>query len=133
MEYISYRINSYYEKYYDEFLAENREIVDQAITAIQDGYGNNIFPYMKAQWSAYPNHMGHVESMGCYRCHNDSFVSNEGHSISRDCNLCHMIKAQGPAGAMEFAGADSSLVFNHPFEMTDWQEMACFDCHQALY
>ena len=88
---------------------------------------------MKAQWSAYPNYMGHVESMGCYRCHNDNFTSNDGHVISRDCTLCHSIKAQGPAGDMEYANADSSLLFKHPHDMDDWKEMSCYECHKELY
>jgi hypothetical protein len=88
---------------------------------------------MKAEWNKYPNHIGHVESMGCFRCHNNKFKSDDGHIISNDCNLCHIIKAQGPVNNMEFAHGDSSLVFNHPFEMNDWQEMACAECHQELY
>lgn len=133
MNYISARVNSYYERNYEEFLDTGRVVLDQAITSIQDGYRNNIFPFMKAQWSVYPNYLGHVESMGCFRCHNDTFKSDSGHVISMDCNICHSIKAQGPAGNMEYAQADSSLVFNHPYEMTDWQEMTCFECHQELY
>lgn len=133
MDYISERVNKYYSKNYEEFVETNQVLIDQAIVAIQDGYKENIFPYMKAQWGAYPNYLGHVESMGCYRCHNDTFESNDGHVISRNCNLCHSIKAQGPAGAMEYAQADSSLIFNHPYEMTDWQEMNCYECHRELY
>lgn len=133
MNYISARVNRFYENNYEDFLDTGRIVLNHAIAAIQDGYRNNIFPFMKAQWSVYPNYLGHVESMGCFRCHNDTFKSDNGHVISMDCNLCHIIKAQGPAGNMEYAYADSSLVFNHPYEMTDWQEMACFECHQELY
>lgn len=133
MNYISARINKYYNKYYEDFYHDNKPMLDQAILALQEGYRKNIFPYMKANWSAYPNYLGHKESMGCYRCHNDSFKSEDGHVITRDCNLCHSIKAQGPTGEMEYANNDSTLVFNHPFEMTDWQEMNCFECHSELY
>jgi nitrate/TMAO reductase-like tetraheme cytochrome c subunit len=133
MRYISTRINNYYSKNYEEFYNENTALIENAIVAIQEGYNNNIFPYMKANWSVYPNYLGHVESMGCYRCHNNSFKSNDGHIITKDCTLCHAIKAQGPKGDMEYAHADSSLVFNHPFDMNDWEEMSCFDCHSALY
>ncbi|MEJ2594400.1 MAG: NapC/NirT family cytochrome c [bacterium] len=133
MEYISFKINDYYTRYYEDLVNTNQEVLDRAIAAIQQGYTENVFPYMKAQWNAYPNYLGHVESNGCYRCHNDSFESADGHIISKDCTLCHSIKAQGPVGDMEFATGDSALVFNHPFEMTDWQEMSCYECHQALY
>ena len=133
MNYISAKVNSYYIDNYEDFLDTGRVVLDQAILAIQDGYNNNVFPHMKADWSVYPNYIGHVESMGCFRCHNDTFKSDDGHIISMDCEICHTIKAQGPKGNMEYANADSSLVFNHPYEMTDWQEMACFECHRELY
>jgi nitrate/TMAO reductase-like tetraheme cytochrome c subunit len=131
--YISSRIHKYYSKNYEDFYAENQAGIENAIVAIQDGYSKNIFPYMKAEWSAYPNYLGHVESMGCYRCHNNTFESNDGHVISKDCTLCHSIKAQGPAGDMEYAVGDSSLYFNHPYEMNDWEEMACYECHKELF
>ncbi len=133
MSYISARIHKYYSKNYEEFYADNMPLFEEAISAIQEGYNNNIFPYMRAKWKAYPNYMGHIESMGCYRCHNNSFKSDDGHVITKDCNLCHSLKAQGPAGNMEYAIADSTLYFNHPFEMTDWEEMSCFECHSELY
>jgi len=133
MNYISARIHKYYKKNYEGFYIENKPLFEEAISAIEEGYNNNIFPYMRARWQAYPNYLGHVESMGCYRCHNNTFESDAGHIISKDCNLCHSIKAQGPTGEMEYANADSTLYFNHPFEMTDWEEMTCFECHSELY
>jgi len=133
MNYISTKLYKYYNNNYKELMDTNKIALDKAIAAIQEGYNKNIFPYMKAKWSAYPNYMGHVESMGCYRCHNDNFVSDDGHVISKDCNLCHSIKAQGPKGSLEYANADSSLVFKHPHDMDDWKEMHCYDCHSELY
>lgn len=133
MNYISVKLTDYYNRNYEEFMDTNNVLLEKAIVAIQDGFKKNVFPFMKASWSAYPNFMGHVESMGCYRCHNDNFESNDGHVISRDCNLCHSIKAQGPRGEMEYAVADSTLEFNHPHDMDDWKEMSCYDCHSELY
>jgi len=133
MRYIPARIEKYYTRNYEEFYHANKPLFENAIQAIQEGYRNNIFPYMKAQWKAYPNYLGHIESNGCYRCHNNTFKSDDGHVISKDCSLCHSIKAQGPADAMDYANADSSLYFNHPFEMTDWEEMTCYECHQELF
>ncbi len=133
LNFISHRLKSNYNEYYPEFMDTASYLLDTAIVAIQKGYEKNIFPYMKASWKAYPNYMGHVESMGCYRCHNDNFVSDDGHVISRECTLCHSIKAQGPAGNLQYAHPDSALIFNHPHDMNDWQEMTCFDCHSELY
>jgi len=133
MNFISARVIRYYKRNYEEYFESNQEEINRSITAIQNGYSKNVFPFMKAQWSAYPNYLGHVESMGCYRCHNDSFKSTEGRVISKDCDLCHSIKAQGPQGSMEYANADSTLIFNHPHDMDDWKEMTCYECHIELY
>lgn len=127
------KVNNYYQNNYEEYFNDNQLIINKAIFAIQEGYNNNVFPFMKAQWNVYPNYLGHVESMGCYRCHNNSFTSNDGHMISQECTLCHIIKAQGSVGNMEYAIADSSLIFNHPHDMDDWKEMKCFECHYELY
>lgn len=132
-QYISSRIQGYYQENYEDFYEENKNLIESAITAIQSGYGNNVFPYMKAQWNEYPNYLGHVESMGCFRCHNNNFKSDDGHIISQECTLCHNIKAQGPAGDMEYAHGDSTLAFRHPYDMEDWKDMACYECHQALF
>ncbi len=131
--YIDYKINKFYTKYYKEFLNGNADVLKNAIASIGKGYENNFFPLMKADWTKYPNHIGHSESPGCFRCHNDTFKSEDGHTISKDCDLCHSIKAQGPKGGIEFSNSDSSLMFLHPMEMDDWKEMACYECHQELY
>lgn len=133
MNYIDIKINSFYKKNYEDFLMENQDKIDRAIIAVQEGYKQNFFPLMKANFSQYPNHIGHSESPGCFRCHNDSFTSEDGHVITDDCNLCHSIKAQGPTGDMQYAVNDSSLVFNHPMEMDDWLETPCYECHAELY
>lgn len=131
--YISSQISEHYQNNFEEYYAENKELVDRAIVAVQNGYAKNVFPKMKASWKSYPNYMGHVESMGCFRCHNNNFTSSDGHTISRECTLCHSIKAQGPANALVYAQADSALIFNHPFDMTDWQDTDCFECHKELF
>lgn len=89
---------------------------------------------MKATWDAYPNHIGHMEFNGCFRCHNGSHESEEGKVISRDCNLCHTILAQGSADTYETTSIDKSLDFKHPVDIDEaWKEMACSDCHRYLY
>ncbi len=130
---ISEEIHKYYSESYPNYYTDNLEQINQAVAAIQNGYANNVFPYMKASWKHYPNYLGHVESLGCFRCHNNQFKSEDGHVISQECTLCHSIKAQGPSGEMEYATGDSALVFRHPYDMDDWKEQTCFDCHQELF
>jgi hypothetical protein len=89
---------------------------------------------MNASWDAYPTHIGHSEFNGCFRCHNGNHESEDGRIISRDCNLCHSIIAQGDTASFERAYLDESLEFRHPVDIDGaWKEMACTDCHRYLY
>jgi hypothetical protein len=127
-------VNEFYASDYPEILETKPQLVSQAIEGILEGYSKNIFPEMKANWDAYPSHVGHMEFNGCFRCHNGNHESEDGQVISRDCNLCHTILAQGNEEHFETTAIDSSLEFRHPVDIDmAWKEMACADCHRYLY
>ena len=89
---------------------------------------------MKASWDAYPDHIGHKTYMGCFRCHDDKHVSDNGKVISRDCNLCHTIVFEGRSGQEVYAPLDSALIFIHPKKLKKgWESKMCSDCHRYLY
>jgi hypothetical protein len=60
-----------------------------AVAGVQGVWGRNVFPRMRVTWGTYPNHLGHVDTPGCFRCHDDDHRTPEGTSISQDCELCH--------------------------------------------
>ena len=127
-------VMDFYKSNYPEIVAEKPQLIDRAIEGLLTGYNKNIFPEMKASWDAYPEHIGHSEFNGCFRCHNGNHESEDGDLISRDCNLCHTILAQGDADNFETTTIDSSLTFKHPVDIDEaWKEMACADCHRYLY
>jgi hypothetical protein len=131
--YIHNTIMEYYESDYPEIFAEQKALVEQAIEGLQSAYSENIFPDMKVRWSAYPNHIGHLEFDGCFRCHNDTHVNESGKVIEKDCNLCHTIEAQGEADDIQFAEFGESLEFLHPADVgDDWKDALCTDCHTGL-
>ena len=93
-----------------------------------------MFPEMKARWDVYPNHLGHSNSNCCHRCHDNRHVSESGRVISRDCNLCHTILAQGFPDKMSESGVRDSLEFVHPVDIGGaWKEFHCAECHRYLY
>lgn len=127
-------VNEYYNATYPDVVTSRKADIDAAITEIQNGYASNIFPFMKASWKSYPNNLGHMESNGCYRCHNNRHSTTEGKVISKDCNLCHNIKAQTIGDSVFFAGPNQVLEFRHPVDIGDaWQTELCSTCHSALY
>jgi len=67
--------------------------VDRAIRGAQDAWASNVFPAMKVTWGTYPSNIGHVDSPGCFRCHDDSHKTKDGQRVlSQDCELCHTIQ-----------------------------------------
>ncbi len=128
------QVTEFYESSYPDILQDRKPDVENAIAEIQNSYASNIFPFMKASWKAYPNNIGHMESDGCYRCHNDRHSTESGKVISKDCTLCHNILAQGTQDNMEYSSSFEPLEFKHPVDIDDaWKTELCSMCHSALY
>jgi hypothetical protein len=131
--YIRKTISEHYKSDYPEIFEDQEALVEKAIVGLQSAYSENIFPDMKVRWSAYPNHIGHLEFDGCFRCHNDTHISDSGKTIEKDCNICHTIEAQGEIDNMQFAEFGESLEFLHPADVgDDWKDALCTDCHTGL-
>ena len=127
-------ITGYYSDNYPEMSDDLRDKIRAASRALQKGYSENIFPEMKAGWDAYPNHIGHFEFQGCFRCHNGTHSDNADNRISRDCNLCHTITMQGGRDTESIALANESLEFIHPSDIGEaWKEFSCAECHRYMY
>ena len=127
-------IINYYKSDYKDLFEKDRAKIDQSIVSLQKAYSQNSFPGMKVTYDAYPDHIGHLESPGCFRCHNDSFTSENGRKITRDCNLCHTIVGQGKRNLMQFTNIRDTLEFQHPVDIgTAWKEANCSECHLSLY
>jgi hypothetical protein len=68
--------------------------VEQAGKALGDAYCWNNFPHMKVVWNTYPNHIGHQDSPGCFRCHDNKHKTDTGEKIGKKCGTCHNIVAE---------------------------------------
>jgi len=128
------KVTEFYTKNHPELLISKKTEIENAIAEIQTGYANNIFPYMKADWRGYPNNIGHMETDGCFRCHNDRHATASGKIISKDCNLCHTIQAQGRPDSLEYSNSAKPLEFKHPVDIDQaWRTELCSSCHAQLY
>jgi nitrate/TMAO reductase-like tetraheme cytochrome c subunit len=127
-------ITDFYKTDYNDYYARNENLIDSSIKAVEKAYSLNTFPAMKVTYDAYPEHIGHLESDGCFRCHNDAFKADDGHVISRNCDLCHTIVGQGKQGEMQYTSIKENLAFQHPVDIgTAWKESNCSECHKYLY
>ena len=134
LQYIKSHVTDYYSTLYPDLVKTNPALIDKEIMGIQGEFRKNIFPEMKVKWNVYPNNIGHLEFMGCFRCHNDKHTSDQGVVISKDCNLCHTIIAQGTPGSMQVSNVFEALEFNHPNDPNQaWKHKFCVECHKDLY
>ena len=42
-------------------------------------------------WKSFPNHVGHKDFAGCFRCHDGKHFNEKGEAIRLQCTLCHDI------------------------------------------
>jgi len=121
--------NFYREEHPEVFEAEQEALVN-SIAAVQSIYRATIFPEMGARWSAHPNNIGHRDSPGCFRCHNDVMESESGDTIFTDCTKCHVNLAQGETVTMAKADFNYGSAFVHPEDGDTIEEFVlCTDCH----
>jgi hypothetical protein len=127
------KLTTYYMNKHPEIYKSKKDLINKAIVGVQGEFQKNTFPYMKASSSSYLNHIGHWESDGCFRCHSGRHVSEKGDVISKDCNLCHTIIAQGTTDDLTTVSYKDTLEFKHPVDIgTSWKESNCSECHRAL-
>ena len=125
---IKEKLTSYYKQELGSDFSKNSKDVEKTVDYVASQYTINFFPEMKAVWSAYPDNIGHLNSAGCFRCHDGQHKSADGKVISRNCNSCHIIIEQG--GASKVEKSVDGLEFKHPFDGDEtWKETGCYECH----
>ncbi len=92
-------------------------------------------------WQSFPNHSGHKDSPGCFRCHNGKHLNDKGESIRLQCTLCHdlpQVKLENGKGSVPstvVAGVsppdshnEPNFMHEHRFKLDD----SCTMCHGKL-
>ena len=108
---------------------QDPKVVATAVAAVQEIYRRIQFPFMRSNWKAYPDNIGHLEFPGCFRCHGSDLTTKDGKTITRNCNACHTILSQG-AGEQGDMISTKGLEFKHPADVdVDMKEADCISCH----
>jgi len=92
-EEIPRKLRAWYGEHYPELVAREPSLLDAASTAVVAAYTENVFPEMKVGFGTYERHLGHERGAGCFRCHG-ALRTSDGRTVSRDCELCHLILAE---------------------------------------
>jgi hypothetical protein len=94
---ISREITDFYRTNYPDVAAGRTSAVSQAGRVLGDIWAANVFPQMKVTWNTHPDHIGHQQSPGCWRCHDNKHVAATGEHIRKSCGLCHHVVAEDEA------------------------------------
>src|SRR5579872_801756 len=86
-------IESFYRTNYAGLFLQNRDQVRKAAEGVLAVYNNNVFPDMRITWGTYPDNIGHMDSPGCFRCHDGNHASAGGQTVTQDCGACHNVIA----------------------------------------
>jgi len=123
------QLPAFYKDNYPSLYKEKGVAIRQATEVIQTLFSTNIFPEMKTDWRVHPNHISHLNSDGCFRCHDGLHKSADGKVITNDCGACHTFLAQG-SPAKVAATRLQAQPFIHPVDVgVDVKDMKCSACH----
>jgi len=87
-------LTAFYAANYPDIANERAEDIAAAATVLGDIYSVNVFPGMNVWWDTYPNHIGHEQSDGCFRCHKRAMRTADREQVSNDCENCHVLLAE---------------------------------------
>lgn len=91
-------LRTYYEKAQPVLLTSRSADIEKSGKALASLYNRNVFPDLKVTWGTYPNHLGHTDYPGCFRCHDDAHATADGKTITQDCKTCHeLVAVEEPA------------------------------------
>lgn len=119
-------LSAFYRANYPNVYSEKHQVVQDAVKEVQRIFQTYFFPEMKTNWQTHPNNIGHMNFVGCFRCHNGNHVSNTGKVITNDCNVCHttIYDSEAPPAANLQTGP-----FQHPVDLGGLADRNCQSCH----
>ena len=124
-------ITGFYNEKFPQIASTHTAEIQQAVGEVQKIYSRNYFPEMQVSWKHFPDNIGHVRSLGCFRCHDGKHVTDDGKVITKDCAACHTIIGQ-QNGNEPLRESLLGLEYRHPADIGDaWKEMNCSECHNA--
>jgi hypothetical protein len=86
-------LGDFYKQKYPGVASGHKDDVGAAAAELVAIYQRNVFPDMKVTWGTYANNLGHADSPGCFRCHDDNHAAPDQKTITQDCGACHQVLA----------------------------------------
>ena len=103
---IASRLNGFYASR----AGTDQALVKRAIAGAQDVWARNVSA-MNVKWGTHPSHLGHIDSNGCFRCHDDSHKASDGSTIDRSASCATPFPSRrDPHVRLMLAGLPSRLI-----------------------
>jgi hypothetical protein len=83
------KLETYYKN--TEYYPGHGEQISSAVQTLKDIYDRTVFHTQEINWTTYPNNLGHINSPGCFRCHDGKHLDINQQAIRLECNVCHSI------------------------------------------
>jgi len=84
-------LDQYYKENFPDFYATGQRKVLDAVEELQKIYNDSVYLEQEVNWNTHPNNVGHINSPGCFRCHDGKHLDQNDEAIRLECNLCHSI------------------------------------------
>lgn len=110
--------------------------VSKALETIREIYDLSVFHDQEVDWTTHADNLGHVNSPGCFRCHDGKHLDTQNQAIRLECNLCHSIPVV--AGEQDFVAnieisrgpePESHLNANWISLHNEAFDVTCSNCH----
>jgi hypothetical protein len=92
-------------------------------------------------WKSFPNHAGHLDFQGCFRCHDGKHLNEKGEAIRLQCTLCHdlpkvtlesgkgsVVSTVAPGVTPPSSHEEPNFMHDHRFKI----DPSCEMCHGKL-
>lgn len=126
---IATTLDTFYKTNYADVYAQKQPVIRAAIIEVQRIFSTYFFPEMKTDWQTHPNNIGHLYSVGCFRCHDGEHVSKDGKVVRNDCNICHSVLSD--SASIDQTAAIKEGSFKHPVDLGAFSDWQCTSCHKG--
>jgi nitrate/TMAO reductase-like tetraheme cytochrome c subunit len=88
---IANALDTFYKTSYPDFYVTETDKLQAAIAEVQRIYSVSVFSDQLLDWNTHPDNLGHINSPGCFRCHDGKHLDAAKKAIRLECNLCHSV------------------------------------------
>lgn len=124
---IAAAMRQFYDQDPGDKVAVSAERLAAAVERVREIYERNYFPYMRVTWRTYPENVGHLDSPGCFRCHDGRHVDEHGTTITSGCNTCHTFLNADPNAPDTYVEG----TFEHTMSLRGHEDLRCSQCHDG--